>query len=89
MRENNINRSDLARRTGINVSTISRIINGKRVPDFHQAKKIADALEMPLDVLYRVLYYPHVHNPTTGNDYPVTPHEKLDHPVKKLWGRGA
>ena len=56
MNNNTINRSDLARRTGINVSTISRIINGKRVPDFKQAKKIADALEMPLDTLYKVLY---------------------------------
>lgn len=51
-----INRTLLAEMTGMHVSVISRFLTGQRVPDFHQARKMADALGVPLDELYRLLY---------------------------------
>ncbi len=51
-----INYTEVSRRTGIDVSVISKIFNRKRVPNFQQAKKMADAMGVSLDELYRILY---------------------------------
>lgn len=51
-----ISRKVLADKTGMHKSIISRFLTGKRIPDFKQAKLMADALEMSLDELYATLY---------------------------------
>lgn len=44
-----INLSEISRKTGINVTTLSRIFNGKRNPSLDKAVVIADALNISLD----------------------------------------
>jgi transcriptional regulator with XRE-family HTH domain len=51
-----INRSDIARKTGLHLSAISRFLSGDRIPNFKQAKMVADAMGVSLDELYRILY---------------------------------
>lgn len=43
-----LNIADLARLTDIPRSTLSRIINTKRLPDLNQTRRIAIALKMPI-----------------------------------------
>lgn len=52
---NRINRTEIAKRTGMDVTVISRFFNRRRTPDLEQAKKIADAMSVSLDELYRIL----------------------------------
>lgn len=46
-----INIADLARLTDIPRSTLSRIVNAKRMPELGQVRSIAIALEMPMSKL--------------------------------------
>lgn len=43
-----MNTADLSRKTGIPRSTLSRIVNSKRLPDINQIRQIAIALNMPM-----------------------------------------
>lgn len=47
--------SDVARGTGLHLTHVSRIFNGKRKPSLAAAKKIADYLHVSLDRLNTVL----------------------------------
>ena len=51
-----LNRSEIARKTGLHLSAISRFLSGDRVPNFKQAKVVADAMGVSLDDLYQLLY---------------------------------
>ena len=51
-----ISRTEVAKKTGMDVSMVSRFLNGRRVPNAHQLKKMAEALGMSLDELYQMLY---------------------------------
>jgi transcriptional regulator with XRE-family HTH domain len=52
-----INRTELAQKTGMDVSAISRFLTGKRGHyGLERAKKIADALDMSLDRLYDLVH---------------------------------
>ena len=51
-----INRSAAARALGINVSNVSRILSGQRVPHLHTFYRLAGYLGMGIDDLYRLLY---------------------------------
>lgn len=44
----NLNIADVARKTEIPRSTLSRIINSKRQPDLNQVRLIAIAVNMPM-----------------------------------------
>lgn len=44
----NLNIADVARKTEIPRSTLSRVINSKRQPDLNQVRLIAIALNMPM-----------------------------------------
>lgn len=44
----NLNIADVARKTDIPRSTLSRVINSKRQPDLNQVRLIAIALNMPM-----------------------------------------
>lgn len=46
-----LTQADVARRTGIPPNTISRYCAGKRFPKWEQARKLADVLEMPVELL--------------------------------------
>tara|TARA_Y100000310_G_scaffold120427_1_gene119193 strand:- start:1107 stop:1355 length:249 start_codon:yes stop_codon:yes gene_type:complete len=50
-----INRSAAARALEINVSNVSRILSGQRVPHVVTLKKFADYLGVTLDELYSLL----------------------------------
>lgn len=50
-----MNRAQLSKQTGINPSTISRIITGKRQPTLQHLQQLAFALERPLPELLRYL----------------------------------
>ena len=50
-----VNRSAAARALGINVSNVSRILSGQRVPHVVTLKRFADYLGMTLDALYTLL----------------------------------
>ena len=51
-----ISRAEVARRTDMDIATISRFLTGKRVPDAHQLRKMAAAMGMSMDELYKMLY---------------------------------
>lgn len=51
LREKNLSMRQLAKETGINVSTISRIINGKRKATLEHLKAISFSLNVPLSDL--------------------------------------
>jgi len=53
-----INRSAAARALGINVSNVSRILSGQRVPHVVTLKHFADYLHLTLDDLYSLLQLP-------------------------------
>lgn len=44
--------NELARKTGMDKSTISRIMSGKAMPSLPTAKKIADGIGLSLDELH-------------------------------------
>ncbi len=50
-----INRSACARALRINVSNVSRIVSGERIPHIRTLKAMADYLGLSLDVLYSLL----------------------------------
>lgn len=50
-----VNRAAVARATGVDISHISRILNGYSRPSFDLAKSIADYLELSMDELYGLL----------------------------------
>ncbi|MHA1951819.1 MAG: helix-turn-helix domain-containing protein [Candidatus Thorarchaeota archaeon] len=47
--------SEISEKSGMSVSYISRILKGERIPRVHNFKKIADALKMSMDLLYKKL----------------------------------
>jgi transcriptional regulator with XRE-family HTH domain len=47
-----MNTADLSRKTNIPRSTLSRIINSKRMPDLKQMRLIAIAIDMPMAQLF-------------------------------------
>jgi len=51
-----VNQSACARTLGINVSNVSRILRGQRVPHLHTFYRLARYLSMSLDQLYKLLY---------------------------------
>lgn len=48
-----LRQADLVRATGISEVTISRYVNGKRVPTMSNAQKIAEALGVSVDYLFK------------------------------------
>lgn len=48
-----LRQADLVRATGISGVTISRYVNGKRVPTMDNAQKIANALGVSVDYLFK------------------------------------
>jgi transcriptional regulator with XRE-family HTH domain len=44
---------ELARQTGVSESTISRIISGKRNPSTRLSRRIAEALHLPPETIFR------------------------------------
>ena len=56
----NINRSELARATGVDVAHISRILNGKSKPSLDLASKMAKHMCITIDELNNII--------TTGSD---------------------
>ncbi len=51
-----INQSAAARALGINVSNVSRILRGERIPHVVTMKRLADYLGLTLDELYALLH---------------------------------
>ena len=50
-----VNRAAVARATGVNISHISRILNGHSRPSFDLAKAMAGYLEISMDELYELI----------------------------------
>lgn len=50
-----VNRSEVARNTGLSPEFVSRVFSGQRCPSLRNARKIADALDCSLDSLYDAL----------------------------------
>ncbi|HEE9175120.1 helix-turn-helix domain-containing protein [Staphylococcus aureus] len=46
------NLSDLSRETGVGISYLSQIINGKKIPSPKLAKKMAEVLQVELNELF-------------------------------------
>ncbi|MEB7831015.1 MULTISPECIES: helix-turn-helix domain-containing protein [Staphylococcus] len=46
------NLSDLAKETGVGISYLSQIINGKKIPSPKLAKKISDSLNIDIKELF-------------------------------------
>ncbi|MCQ1265711.1 helix-turn-helix transcriptional regulator [Staphylococcus aureus] len=46
------NLSDLSRETGVGISYLSQIINGKKIPSPKLAKKIAEVLQVEVNELF-------------------------------------
>lgn len=53
MQVRGLRQADLVRATGISEVTISRYVNGKRVPTMSNAQKIAEALGVSVDYLFK------------------------------------
>jgi transcriptional regulator with XRE-family HTH domain len=53
LEERGLKPADLARKSGLDPAVISNIRNGKRNTGVDVANKIADALNLPYDVVYR------------------------------------
>lgn len=51
LKRNRMKQSELSEKTGITVATLSRYINGKRVPKATEIAKIADALDVSCNYL--------------------------------------
>ncbi|MFW0762009.1 helix-turn-helix domain-containing protein [Staphylococcus cohnii] len=49
---NGFNLSDLAHETGVGVSYLSQIVNGKKIPSPKLAKKTADVLQVDVEELF-------------------------------------
>lgn len=46
------NLSDLSKETGVGISYLSQIINGKKIPSPKLAKKISDSLNIEIEELF-------------------------------------
>ncbi|MEX2957026.1 helix-turn-helix domain-containing protein [Staphylococcus pasteuri] len=46
------NLSDLSNKTGVGISYLSQIINGKKTPSSKLAKKIADVLDVDIEDIF-------------------------------------
>ena len=53
MIEREMNAADIARKTGMTQATLSRYINGKRIPNINSVIKIAKALNVPIELLMK------------------------------------
>lgn len=53
MIERGMTAADIARKTGMTQATLSRYINGKRIPKINSVIKIAKALNVPIELLMK------------------------------------
>ena len=53
MIEREMTAADISRKTGITQATLSRYINGKRIPNINSVIKIAKALNVPIELLMK------------------------------------
>ena len=53
MIEREMTAADIARKTGMTQATLSRYINGKRIPRLNSVIKIAKALNVPIELLMK------------------------------------
>ncbi len=53
MIEREMTAADIARKTGMTQATLSRYINGKRIPKINSVIKIAKALNVPIELLMK------------------------------------
>ena len=53
MIEREMTAADISRKTGITQATLSRYINGKRIPKINSVIKIAKALNVPIELLLK------------------------------------
>ena len=53
MIEREMTAADISRKTGITQGTLSRYINGKRIPKINSVIKIAKALNVPIELLMK------------------------------------
>ena len=53
MIEREMTAADIARKTGMTQATLSRYINGKRIPRLNSVIKIAKALNVPIELLLK------------------------------------
>ena len=53
MIEREMTAADIARKTGMTQATLSRYINGKRIPKINSVIKIAKALNVPIELLVK------------------------------------
>lgn len=53
MIEREMTAADIARKTGMTQATLSRYINGKRIPNINSVIKIAKALNVPIELLMK------------------------------------
>lgn len=53
MIEREMTAADIARKTGMTQATLSRYINGKRIPNLNSVIKIAKALNVPIELLMK------------------------------------
>ena len=53
MIERKMTAADIARKTGMTQATLSRYINGKRIPNINSVIKIAKALNVPIELLMK------------------------------------
>lgn len=53
MIEREMTAADISRKTGITQATLSRYINGKRIPKINSVIKIAKALNVPIELLMK------------------------------------
>lgn len=53
MIEREMTAADIARKTGMTQASLSRYINGKRIPKINSVIKIAKALNVPIELLMK------------------------------------
>lgn len=53
MIEREMTAADIARKTGMTQASLSRYINGKRIPKINSVIKIAKALNVPIELLVK------------------------------------
>ena len=53
MIEREMTAADISRKTGMTQATLSRYINGKRIPNINSVIKIAKALNVPIELLLK------------------------------------
>ena len=53
MIEREMTAADISRKTGMTQATLSRYINGKRIPNINSVIKIAKALNVPIELLMK------------------------------------